>query len=95
MPSRDFYLKDDERSKKIREEYGEFMHKLFALSGESEAQASADAGTVMAIETQLAKAQMDNVRRRDPKNLNNKMNLAQVIGRRTCAGICCAAPRPT
>ena len=26
----------------------------------------------------MAKAQMDNVKRRDPKNINNKMTLAQV-----------------
>ena len=30
------------------------------------------------IETALAQAQMDNVKRRDPKNINNKMTLAQV-----------------
>ena len=78
MPSRDYYLKDDERSKQIREKYQAFMKKMFTLSGESEAQATADAATVMAIETDLAKVQMDNIRRRDPKNLNNKMNLAQV-----------------
>ena len=51
---------------------------MFGLAGESEAQATADAGTVIEIETALAQAQMDNVRRRDPKNVNNKMNLAQV-----------------
>ena len=32
----------------------------------------------MAIETAMAQAQMDNVARRDPKNLNNKMSLEQV-----------------
>ena len=26
----------------------------------------------------MAKAQMDNIKRRDPKNINNKMSLAQV-----------------
>jgi len=78
LPSRDFYLKDDDRSKQVRGKYEEHMRKMFALAGDSEAQARADADAVMAVESQLAKAQMDNVRRRDPKNLNNKMNLAQV-----------------
>jgi endothelin-converting enzyme/putative endopeptidase len=78
MPSRDFYLKDDERSKQIREKYQALVQKMFALAGESEAQATADASAVLAIETDLAKTQMDNVRRRDPKNLNNKMDLAQM-----------------
>ena len=30
------------------------------------------------LETAMAKAQMDNVKRRDPKNINNKMSLAQL-----------------
>ena len=51
---------------------------MFVLAGESEAQADADAGTVIEIETGLAQVQMDNVTRRDPKNINNKMTLAQV-----------------
>ena len=28
--------------------------------------------------SRLAQAQMDNIRRRDPKNINNKMSLAQI-----------------
>ena len=78
MPNRAFYMKDDDRSKQIREKYQAFVQKMFGLAGESEAQASADAAAVLAIETDLAKAQMDNVRRRDPKNLNNKMTLAEL-----------------
>src|ERR1700756_739918 len=51
---------------------------MFVLVGESESQAAADAGTVIELETALAQAQMDNVKRRDPKNINNKMSLAQI-----------------
>src|SRR5438034_7131032 len=36
------------------------------------------ADIVLAMETDLAKVAMDPVARRDPKNLNNKMSLAQV-----------------
>ncbi|HEV2021954.1 MAG TPA: M13 family metallopeptidase [Terriglobales bacterium] len=78
LPSRDFYLKDDDRSKQVRTKYQEHVRKMFVLAGESDAQAAADAATVMVVETQLAQGQMDNVRRRDPKNLNNRMNLAQM-----------------
>ena len=42
---------------------------MFVLAGEPEAQATADAGTVIELETAMAKAQMDNVKRRDPKNM--------------------------
>src|ERR1700730_15713480 len=51
---------------------------MFVLAGETETQAAADAGTVIELETAMAQAQMDNIKRRDPKNLNNKMNLAQL-----------------
>ena len=77
LPSRDFYLKDDAKSKEIRAQYEEHVRKMLALSGETDKQAAADAKTIILIETAMAKAQMDNVARRDPKNLNNKMSLKQ------------------
>jgi putative endopeptidase len=78
LPNRDFYIKDDAKSKEIRSQYEAHISKMFALSGESPEQAAADAKTIIAIETAMAQAQMDNVARRDPKNLNNKMSLEQV-----------------
>ncbi len=78
LPNRDFYIKDDARSKEIRSQYEAHISKMFALSGESPEQAAADAKTIIAIETAMAQAQMDNVARRDPKNLNNTMSLEQV-----------------
>jgi len=78
LPNRDFYLKDDAKSKEIRSQYETHISKMLALSGENAPQAEADAKTIIAIETAMAQAQMDNVARRDPKNLNNKMSLEQV-----------------
>jgi putative endopeptidase len=78
LPNRDFYIKDDAKSKAIRGQYETHIGKMLGLSGESAQQAAADAKTIMAIETAMAQAQMDNITRRDPKNLNNKMSLAQV-----------------
>jgi putative endopeptidase len=78
LPNRDFYIKDDAKSKEIRSQYEAHISKMLALSGESPEQAAADAKTIIAIETAMAQAQMDNVARRDPKNLNNKMSLEQV-----------------
>jgi putative endopeptidase len=74
MPSREFYLKDDDKSKQIREKYVKHVARLLELSGESPAQSAQDAQTVLSIETALANAAMDIVLRRDPKNLNNKMS---------------------
>jgi putative endopeptidase len=78
LPNRDFYIKDDAKSKEILIQYEAHISKMLALSGESAAQAAADAKTVVAMETAMARVQMDNVARRDPKNLNNKMSLEQV-----------------
>jgi putative endopeptidase len=78
MPGREFYLKDDEKSKQIRDKYLKYIAKLLELSGEPPAQAASDAQAVLAIETGFANAAMDIVDRRDPKNQNNKMSLQQV-----------------
>ena len=78
LPSRDYYLNTDDKSVELLKKYRAHLQKMFALAGEPAAQAEADAGIVIELETALAKAQMDNVKRRDPKNVNNKMSPAQV-----------------
>jgi putative endopeptidase len=78
LPNRDYYLKTDDKSVELFKKYRAHVEKMLVLSGEPAAQAAADAATVVELEAALAKAQMDNVKRRDPKNLNNKMTLAQV-----------------
>src|SRR6476659_7541867 len=75
---RDFYSKDDAKSQEIRKQYVAHIANMLKLSGESQAEATADAAIVMQIETELATAAMDVVKRRDPKNVNNKMTLAQI-----------------
>src|SRR6267154_4862427 len=78
LPGRDFYSKDDAKSQEIRKQYVAHIANMLKLSGESQSQAAADAAIVMQIETELANAAMDVVKRRDPKNVNNKMTLAQL-----------------
>jgi putative endopeptidase len=78
LPNRDYYLKSDDKSKEILTKFRAHVQKMLVLVGEPETQAAADAGTVVEIETAMAQAQMDNIARRDPKNINNKMSLAQV-----------------
>ena len=78
LPGREFYLKDDAKSKEIRDKYVQHVARMLELSGESTPQAAKDSQSVMAIETELAKSAMDIVVRRDPKNLNNRMSLKQV-----------------
>jgi predicted metalloendopeptidase len=78
LPNRDYYLKSDDKSKELLAKYRTHIQKMLVLAGESETQAATDAATVIELETAMAQAQMDNVKRRDPKNINNKMTLAQV-----------------
>lgn len=78
LPGRSFYLDQDDKAKRIRAKYLNHIAAMFVLAGEKSEQANADASTVLTMETEMAKAAMDPVARRDPKNLNNKMSLAQV-----------------
>jgi putative endopeptidase len=78
LPNRDYYVSTDEKSAETLKKYRAHIQKMLVLAGEPEAQAGDDADTVIELETAMAKAQMDNVKRRDPKNVNNKMSLAQL-----------------
>ena len=78
LPGRESYLSDDAKAKEVRQKYLAHVQKLFELAGEKPKQAAADAAAVLRIETALARAAMDVVPRRDPKNLNNVRSLAQV-----------------
>ena len=72
LPDRDYYLKDDEDSKTIREKYLAHVQRMFGLMGEDEKRAAADAKTVMDLEKRLAEASMTRVERRDPEATYNR-----------------------
>jgi putative endopeptidase len=78
LPNRDYYINTDDKSVETLKKFRAHVQKMFVLAGEPEGQAGSDADTVIAIETALAKPQMDNVKRRDPKNINNKFTLVQL-----------------
>jgi putative endopeptidase len=73
LPDRDYYLKPDQRFVETREKYREFVTKLFTLTGYDEKKAAAAAATVLTIETELAKASLDNVALRDPAATDHKL----------------------
>jgi len=78
MSDRDYYLKEDERTRDIRKAYRNFIPKIFKLAGTSEDEAGAGTETVMEIETQLARASMSRLERRDPHKTYNKMKLEEL-----------------
>ena len=75
LPDRDYYLKNDARSQKIRTDYAAYIIKLFSLCGENMAMSMANAVTIMQLETAIAKAQMSRVEMRDPEKLYNKFSV--------------------
>ena len=76
LPDRDYYTREDSESKKQLEQYVEHVTKLFVLMGDGKDKAVAEASTVLAIETSLAKASMINVDLRDPQKVYHKMSVA-------------------
>src|SRR5205085_8599409 len=74
MPDRDYYIKDDEASKKLRDAYVGHVTKMLTLLGESAEKADADAKKIMALETSLAQASRTRVELRDPEKNYNKMS---------------------
>ncbi|MGY2133309.1 M13 family metallopeptidase [Hymenobacter sp. HD11105] len=77
LPDRDYYLKDDARSKTIRSAYMTYLTNMFKMLGDNEATAAKNASTVMRLETRLAKASKDRVALRDPYTNYNKMTVAE------------------
>ncbi|MFN8060476.1 MAG: M13 family metallopeptidase [Vicinamibacterales bacterium] len=73
LPERDYYFKDDEKSKDLRAKYQAHVQRMFVLVGEPETKAAASAAAVMTVETALAKVSLDAVSRRDPSRLYHKM----------------------
>ncbi len=78
LPERDYYLRDDDKSKKLRDDYTKHVAKMFELLGDSSNKAETEGMTVLNLETSLAKASMSNVDLRDPDKTYHKMKLAEV-----------------
>jgi putative endopeptidase len=78
MPDRDYYIKDDAKSKETRQRYVQHIQKVFELIGDTPATAGKNAETVMRLETALAKASLTRVERRDPHKLVHKMKIAEL-----------------
>ncbi|HZX57899.1 MAG TPA: M13 family metallopeptidase, partial [Mucilaginibacter sp.] len=76
LPDRDYYLKDDARTKKIQDAYTKYIISLFTLTGATPDQAEKNAATIFTIEATLAKAQMSRVAMRDPNKTYNKFAVA-------------------
>ncbi len=66
LPERDYYLRTDADSAKLREKYAAHVAKMLELAGDPEADAKSEAQAVIKLETSLAKASKPEVDLRDP-----------------------------
>src|SRR4051812_23515598 len=78
LPDRDYYTKDDEASKKLRDQYVEHVTKMLTMAGTPADKAASDAKKVMDLETSLAKPARTRVELRDPQKNYNKMKPAEL-----------------
>ena len=73
LPDREYYFKEDDASVELRAKYVDHIEKMFALAGFSDGAAAA--GTIMALETQLAD---QNMTKEDSRNWSVNYNKVAV-----------------
>ena len=79
LPDRDYYTKDDAKSKELRTKYTAHVARMMVLAGEDPLDAGAHADAVMLVETRLAKASMTRVEQRDPQKTYHKMPVSELV----------------
>jgi putative endopeptidase len=75
LPDRDYYLKTDERSVALRDKYKSYLTFLLGKAGYADPQAATQ--SVLALETQIAKADWDRAAARNPDLTYNKVPVAE------------------
>jgi putative endopeptidase len=78
LPNCEYYTKDDDASKKLREQYVQHVARMFVLLGKNKDDAANAAQTVLRVETALAKVSKTPVQLRDPEGNYHKMSLAEL-----------------
>ncbi len=77
LPDRDYYLKDDDaKLKQMRVAYLAHIQKMLDLAGDKDA--AKNAKDILALETELARAQWTKVELRDPIKAYNKIEIAKL-----------------
>src|SRR5438552_1696971 len=78
LPDRDYYFRNDDATKKIRDEYTKHVTASFHLLGDDDATAAKNTEAVMRIESALAQATITRVARRDPNATYHRMTVAEL-----------------
>lgn len=78
LPDRDYYLREEQRFKAVREKYVVHVERMFLLLGYDAAAAKEAAAVVLRMETRLAEPRMTRVEMRDPKAQDHPITLAEL-----------------
>ena len=78
LPEKDYYLKQDEKSKETRSKYLQHMVTMLQLSGLENSVAQAQAKDIFALETKLAAATMAKEDRRNMDKIYNKRSMGEL-----------------
>src|SRR5205807_3218951 len=78
LPDRDYYLKGDARSVELRTKYTAHVERMFRLAAQSPENAAAARKAVLDVETKLAEASLDRVKRRDPSQTQHPMTVREL-----------------
>lgn len=75
LPDRDYYFKDDGKSRAIRAEFLEHVSQMLELAGTPKAEAADQANAILLFETALARPVLTIADRRDPDKTYHLMDL--------------------
>ncbi len=76
LPDREYYLKEDERSREIRTSYKAHIKRMFELAQLDDG--SKAATLIMALETKLAEQHLEKEKTRDPVNLYHMVEVSEL-----------------
>jgi len=78
LPEREYYFKNDSATIDIRNKYQQYIAKILTMSGQDSVSAGADAKSILALETNLAKASRKLEDLRDDYKNYNKMAITSL-----------------
>lgn len=79
MGERDYYLENDEPTKKIREAYRQYVKKLFTMTGMNAEEAAQAMEAVLKIETRIATASYSATKQRNVEGNYHKMSYQKLL----------------
>src|SRR6266480_4851553 len=78
LPDREYYTNTGPAADSLRRQYVDHLARLFTLAGQPATAATRDAAQVLALETELAKASLTRVQRRDPAATDHPLPVAEL-----------------